>query len=81
MKEASGELSMTAIAVVAIAAIAGIFYTFVWPMIQRSIVNNTCSTMGDGYTVSATGSAAQGCFSASEDDAGGTEYWCCPPTP
>ena len=33
MKEATGELNMTVITVVAIAAIAGLFYAFVWPMI------------------------------------------------
>ena len=47
MKEATGELNMTVITVVAIAAIAGLFYAFVWPMIQRSIVQNTCNTMGN----------------------------------
>lgn len=44
MKEATGELNMTVITVVAIAAIAGIFYAFVWPGIQRSIVRNTCES-------------------------------------
>ena len=80
MKEASGELSMTAIAVVAIAAVAGIFYTFVWPMIQASIVQNTCKTMGDGY-VATKGKVAEGkagCFAANEDDAGGSAWYCCP---
>ena len=80
MKEASGELSMTAIAVVAIAAVAGIFYTFVWPMIQASIVQNTCKTMGDGYVASKTsnGTVGAGCFAANEDDAGGVSWQCCP---
>lgn len=44
MKEATGELNMTLITVIAIAAIAGIFYAFVWPTIKVSIWNNTCET-------------------------------------
>ena len=44
MKDATGELSMTAIAVVAIAAIALLFQQFVWPGIQNTIQRNTyCS--------------------------------------
>ena len=41
MKEATGELNMTVITVVAIAAIGGLFYAFVWPMIQAAIVRRT----------------------------------------
>ena len=44
MKEATGELNMTVITVVAIAAVGAFFYAFVWPQIQKSIKNNTkCS--------------------------------------
>ncbi len=42
MKEATGELNMTVVTVVAIAAIAAFFYAFVWPGIQESIKKNTC---------------------------------------
>ena len=41
MKEATGELNMTVVTVVAIAAIAAFFYAFVWPAIQNSITNST----------------------------------------
>ena len=41
MKEASGELSMTAITVVAIAAIAGVFTTLIYPRIKNNIVAQT----------------------------------------
>ena len=41
MKEASGELSMTAIAVVAIAAIGVLFYNLIWPTIQANIRRST----------------------------------------
>ncbi len=41
MKEATGELNMTVVTVVAIAAVAAFFYAFVWPAIQSSIEQNT----------------------------------------
>ncbi len=65
MKEAVGELNMTVIAVVAIAAIAGLFYIFVWPMIQRAIVDNTCSTFGEDYRA------------VKQEQAGETVWYCC----
>ena len=37
MKEATGELNMTVVTVVAIAAVAAFFYAFVWPNIQNSM--------------------------------------------
>lgn len=49
MKEATGELNMTVITVVAIAAIGGLFYAFVWPMIQAGIRQRTCDTFGTDY--------------------------------
>lgn len=82
MKEATGELNMTVITVVAIAAIAGLFYAFVWPMIQKSIVQNTCRTMGNGWTAleSKDGKLTAGCQTAKSDNAGGTTWQCCPPS-
>lgn len=45
MKEATGELNMTVVTVVAIAAVAAFFYAFVWPSIKRNIEANThCAT-------------------------------------
>lgn len=41
MKEATGELNMTVITVVAIAAVAAFFYAFVWPAIKTSINRGT----------------------------------------
>lgn len=41
MKEATGELNMTVVTVIAITAIGAIFYTLVWPRIQNSIDRNT----------------------------------------
>lgn len=41
MKEATGELNMTVVTVVAIAAVAAFFYAFVWPQIKNSINQST----------------------------------------
>ena len=55
MKDATGELSMTAIAVVAIAAIAGIFTLFILPRLRSNLSNQVkcqsafgCVDNGDG---------------------------------
>lgn len=54
MKEATGELNMTVVTVVAIAAVAAFFYAFVWPSIKNSIKANTycaiatCTSCSDG---------------------------------
>ena len=45
MKEATGELNMTVIAIVAIAAIGAFFYAVIWPNIKTSIDNSRkCSS-------------------------------------
>lgn len=44
MKDATGELSMTAIAVVAIAAIGVVFTTLIWPSIKANITRSTYCT-------------------------------------
>ncbi len=66
MKEATGELNMTVITVVAIAAIAGLFYAFIWPMIQQSIVQKTCSTYGLDYIAEKDGDTWKCCPEAGE---------------
>ena len=38
MKEATGELNMTVVTVVAIAAVAAFFYAFIWPGIKNTII-------------------------------------------
>lgn len=40
MRDATGELSMTAVAVVAIAAISVVFTTLIWPSIKANIVRS-----------------------------------------
>lgn len=72
MKEATGELNMTVITVVAIALIAGLFYAFIWPMIQQSIATNTCkAAYGQGYT--ALKKEGGQCPDTPSDDSD----WCC----
>ncbi len=41
MKEATGELNMTVVTVVAIAAVGAFFYAFIWPGIQATIKAST----------------------------------------
>ena len=44
MKEATGELNITVITVVAIAAVAAFFYAFIWPAIKANLNRQTlCS--------------------------------------
>ena len=53
MKEATGELNMTVVTVVAIAALVAIFYAFIWPIIQGNMaLTSACSSAGStGYEV------------------------------
>lgn len=48
MKEATGELNMTVVTVVAIAAVGAFFYAFIWPGIQRGLAQNTCQNICPG---------------------------------
>lgn len=48
MKEATGELNMTVVTVVAIAAVGVFFYAVIWPGIQASLARNTCQNMCPG---------------------------------
>lgn len=41
MKEATGELNMTVITVVAIAAVGAFFYAFIWPRVKSNITKST----------------------------------------
>lgn len=50
MKEATGELNMTVVTLIAVAAVAALFYFFLWPMVQRMVAGQTCSTYGTNWT-------------------------------
>lgn len=68
MKEATGELNMTVVTIVAIAALVAFFYLIIWPNIQTGMVLTTaCNSAGnsqytqtfdDGSSVSCTGVSA-----------------------
>ena len=47
MKDATGELNMTVITLVAIGAVGALFYFVIWPIIQQTVMNQTCSTYGN----------------------------------
>ncbi len=48
MKEATGELNMTVITVVAIAALVAFFYLVIWPAIQTGMaLQSACSSAGN----------------------------------
>ena len=49
MKEATGELNMTVVTLIAVAALGAVFYLVIWPMVQRMLVQQTCNTYGEGW--------------------------------
>lgn len=62
MKAATGELNLTVITLIAIAAVIGFFW-LMWPKIQdslntqwKSISNNTCAEYENGHCVKYKGS-------------------------
>ena len=77
MKDATGELSMTAIAVVAIAAIGVVFTTLIWPAIKDNITRSTrCSQTykcDDAVT-----DGMQKCYYYDEKDGGTSKDVMCP---
>ncbi len=87
MKEATGELNMTVITLVAITAIAAVFYFVVYPLVQRALVNQTCvSAYGSNYFASDKASDGNGnCTPASTNqktDTGNStteviKWYCC----
>ena len=55
MKEATGELNMTVIAVVAIAAVGAFFYAIVWPRIKTSVSSQSVCANGQNYQAGTAG--------------------------
>lgn len=79
MKEATGELNMTVITIIAIAAVGALFYIFVWPMIQKSIVTQTCKTYGNDWQAWATTDSSVNGQSANTGSNATVKVWvCCP---
>ena len=72
MKEATGELNMTVVTLIAVAALGAVFYLVVWPMVKRMLVQQTCNTYGEGYT------ALKGSTQLNDSNAAVEEWQCCP---
>lgn len=49
MKEATGELNITVITIVAIAALAAFFYLLIWPGIQQSMALTSACNASQGF--------------------------------
>ncbi len=80
MKDATGELSMTAVAVVAIAAIAALFSTLIWPTIRTNIMRSSyCSASFDCSCPEGEGMCD--CYYCEASDDGQFEAKCDNPTP
>ena len=87
MKEATGELSTTAIAIVAIGLILAIFTTILLPMIRSQVTLNQACNSGPGYNdghgvccQKADGSLPTGCTAQGASKVctgtGATEFTC-----
>lgn len=72
MKEATGELNMTVVTVVAIAAIGAFFYAFVWPNIQNSIIASTNCASAQCSSCEDNGNGSTKCTQCFYDDGTGT---------
>ena len=57
MKEATGELNMTVVTVVAVAAIGAFFTVLVWPNIKTSMMASTVCANGPRFKTGSTGDA------------------------
>ena len=58
MKEATGELNITVITVVAIAAVGAFFYAFIWPNIKKNIATKQCASQCGEKSATLTEDAA-----------------------
>ena len=74
MKEATGELNMTIVTLVAISAIGALLWFVVWPIIQRMIVQNTCQTYGSQWWAVPVANSEKG---NTESDADVSDWKCC----
>lgn len=75
MKEATGELNMTVVTVVAIAAVAAFFYAFVWPGIKSTIQASTYCAMAQCGTCENTNNGVTKCDACEAYDEQGSAVW------
>lgn len=71
MKEATGELNMTVVTLIAVAALGAVFYLVIWPMVQRMLIQQTCNTYGDGWNAVKTDTTLN------DSNAEVNEWMCC----
>lgn len=76
MKEATGELSTTVIAIVAIAAILAVFTVFLLPMLKAQIALTQACNSGPGF-VKANGDLTISCEDVSATAADHGNSWKC----
>ena len=72
MKEATGELNMTVVTVVAIAAIGAFFYAFIWPGIKGSIMSSQVCANGPDTNVTLDNGTIYNCGGLNSNN----EYQC-----
>lgn len=78
MKEATGELSTTVIAIVAIAAILAVFTVFLLPTLRAQIALTQACSNGPGYEVENEDKSAISCEGNATSTAGTTKNsWKC----
>ena len=76
MKDATGELSMTAIAVVAIAAIGVVFTQLVWPTIKKNITRSAHYSEAYGCTSTGATAGTVKCVYMTDDSGTTTDIVC-----
>lgn len=62
MKEATGELNMTVVTVVAIAAVGAFFYAFIWPSIKGNLAAQTHCAAAVNCTEATDDSGKMSCY-------------------
>lgn len=71
MKDATGELSMTAVAVVAIAAIGVVFTTLIWPQVKSTIFRSSYCSQALYCDASEDGGHTRKCYYCPDDEGAG----------
>lgn len=76
MKEATGELNMTVITVVAIAAVAAFFYAVIWPRVKSNITKSTdcANAVCDSCTTNNGSRTCTGCKNSEGESIGNCTY-------
>ena len=78
MKEATGELNMTVVTLIAVAALGAVFYLVIWPMVQRMLVQQTCNTYGEDWNAIKITNNEGTNSGMNDSNATVFEWMCCP---